>query len=473
MGVPKEIQELTGLIVGNVGGDNLNAVLAEIFYSPSELANKVLDVETLNRRESNDDYFAVIAQLNDRWRVIISKNGIKWILQFAKKRRGGVEWASRSYVRRRDALMRVSHEHAGEIERMRCRSSTHFQSDCHDRRTKNKTRGRGSAIPKPGFQRWWLKRAPGKPYDPHEGWNNGEAALAQLLDRQPAGDADQSGLATCSPTSQAHAGETGDWASSPRRVEDSHLYVSFSQFMQSRQQQQALQQPQRPPEQAAMRYPARSNSSRRRGQSSNDPVSSSHHEGHRLGAHCDNGRDAHGERNLGLTEVDEALLTTAIEDVHGLDLSGAYHHRAVVTVQDVAISIQTAIMARTKARRSPPVTVETFPRCARYSLTAGQVERDRPITLGMWMRADLQLDGWDGARRRRWQERATTLGTEIQGAPPALKILNDSFAPHLGRRDQICRFLKPDISGDRAGGRGVLNAHLNDRGDGKDAGIAA
>ena len=41
--------------------------------------------------------------------------------------------------------------------------------------------------------------------------------------------------------------------------------------------------------------------------------------------------------DLGLTEDDEALFITALEDVHGLELSGVEYDRTVVTVQDVAV----------------------------------------------------------------------------------------------------------------------------------------
>jgi hypothetical protein len=50
-------------------------------------------------------------QLNDKWRVITCPANIQWILQF---KRGG-RWRDRSFVTTRDALIRLSKEHAGEI----------------------------------------------------------------------------------------------------------------------------------------------------------------------------------------------------------------------------------------------------------------------------------------------------------------------------------------------------------------------
>lgn len=68
-----------------------------------------------SHRESDDNYRAVIAVLNDRWRVIECRDGIQWILQFVKKKRDRQGWEGRSYCRTRAALIRVSSCHAGEI----------------------------------------------------------------------------------------------------------------------------------------------------------------------------------------------------------------------------------------------------------------------------------------------------------------------------------------------------------------------
>lgn len=68
-----------------------------------------------SHREGHDTYNGVVVVLNDHWRVIVCKDGVQWIVQFAKKRRGGVEWTSRSYLRDRDALIRLIHELSGEI----------------------------------------------------------------------------------------------------------------------------------------------------------------------------------------------------------------------------------------------------------------------------------------------------------------------------------------------------------------------
>ena len=77
----------------------------------------------VSHRERYDTCFHVLPSLNDRWRVIVCKDGIQWILQFSfqtveserAENRAPVRWRSRSYFRRRDALIRVSAALAGEI----------------------------------------------------------------------------------------------------------------------------------------------------------------------------------------------------------------------------------------------------------------------------------------------------------------------------------------------------------------------
>lgn len=69
----------------------------------------------MSRRESDDDYSAVVCRLNERWRVIECRDGIQWILQHAEKKPHGRAWRGRSYCRTREALIRVCGAHAGEM----------------------------------------------------------------------------------------------------------------------------------------------------------------------------------------------------------------------------------------------------------------------------------------------------------------------------------------------------------------------
>lgn len=57
-----------------------------------------------SKREQSDDYFRVVAVLNDRWRVIVCKDSIQWILQ--KRRRDTLKWDGESYCMTRQGLLR-------------------------------------------------------------------------------------------------------------------------------------------------------------------------------------------------------------------------------------------------------------------------------------------------------------------------------------------------------------------------------
>jgi len=67
--------------------------------------------------EESDNYHAVVARLNDGWRVIVCRAGIQWILQHRSgQRHGRARWEGRSYCRTQQALIRVSREHAGPVD---------------------------------------------------------------------------------------------------------------------------------------------------------------------------------------------------------------------------------------------------------------------------------------------------------------------------------------------------------------------
>ena len=61
-----------------------------------------------SHRESDDSYRAIVAVLNEHWRVISCPAGIQWILQHVKFRRGVRSWEGRSYCRTREALHRLA-----------------------------------------------------------------------------------------------------------------------------------------------------------------------------------------------------------------------------------------------------------------------------------------------------------------------------------------------------------------------------
>jgi hypothetical protein len=65
------------------------------------------------RRGEENDTYPAIATLNNRWRIIVCRNSIQWILQ---ARGGGPNsWRGRSFCRTRDALIQCAQDHAGDI----------------------------------------------------------------------------------------------------------------------------------------------------------------------------------------------------------------------------------------------------------------------------------------------------------------------------------------------------------------------
>ena len=68
--------------------------------------------------ESANDYCRVVAVLNVRWRVIECRDRIQWILQFREKLKAGTAdpWRGRSYCRTREAVLRLSAQHAGRMD---------------------------------------------------------------------------------------------------------------------------------------------------------------------------------------------------------------------------------------------------------------------------------------------------------------------------------------------------------------------
>lgn len=69
------------------------------------------------RREEAEDYFAVVAKLNDKWRVIVCRDAIQWILQRrAGTRLGLARWEARTFNRTRDGLLHRVIQLAGECD---------------------------------------------------------------------------------------------------------------------------------------------------------------------------------------------------------------------------------------------------------------------------------------------------------------------------------------------------------------------
>ena len=67
-----------------------------------------------SHRERDDHYKGVVAQLAPRWRVIICKDGIQWIVQQKESSHGG-PWRGVSYHTHREGLIRA----CGSLEALR------------------------------------------------------------------------------------------------------------------------------------------------------------------------------------------------------------------------------------------------------------------------------------------------------------------------------------------------------------------
>jgi hypothetical protein len=66
---------------------------------------------TATGAENSDDYPCVVAALNPKWRVIVCRNALQWILQ----RRQGKTWRGYWFCRTREALIRGARKCVGQI----------------------------------------------------------------------------------------------------------------------------------------------------------------------------------------------------------------------------------------------------------------------------------------------------------------------------------------------------------------------
>ncbi len=59
-----------------------------------------------NNVEKSDDYYKVVLRINDKWRVIVCRDDIQWIIQFRKGTYlGKPAWRGRSYLRSKIELI--------------------------------------------------------------------------------------------------------------------------------------------------------------------------------------------------------------------------------------------------------------------------------------------------------------------------------------------------------------------------------
>ncbi len=68
-------------------------------------------------RERDHDYGRVVVILNERWRVVVCRDGIQWILQKRDGERSGQpRWTGKSYHVGRDSLIRVCRRLCGSCD---------------------------------------------------------------------------------------------------------------------------------------------------------------------------------------------------------------------------------------------------------------------------------------------------------------------------------------------------------------------
>lgn len=73
-----------------------------------------MENEKVSHRESDDDYKHVVTMLSSRWRVVLCKDGLQWVLQ----RKGGARsgWRGQSFCVTREALVRCIGEKVEEVD---------------------------------------------------------------------------------------------------------------------------------------------------------------------------------------------------------------------------------------------------------------------------------------------------------------------------------------------------------------------
>ena len=70
-----------------------------------------------DHRESSDAYYAVVAVLNDRWRVIDSRERYpyrQWVLQQRTRNNPNNAWEGKSFYQSREGLLRTIREKVGQ-----------------------------------------------------------------------------------------------------------------------------------------------------------------------------------------------------------------------------------------------------------------------------------------------------------------------------------------------------------------------
>jgi len=74
-----------------------------VSHSPTPRQNSHLPTSHISHRERDDAYCGTIVQFNPRWRLILCKDQIQWIIQKKESSHGGF-WRSKQYLMCKDSV---------------------------------------------------------------------------------------------------------------------------------------------------------------------------------------------------------------------------------------------------------------------------------------------------------------------------------------------------------------------------------
>jgi hypothetical protein len=81
---------------------------SELDYSKAKPPAQIIQPETSHKESANDYKYEIYR--SEKWRVIVCRNGIQWILQRAKMNGPTLAWCGKSYRTTQKALIRCWHE---------------------------------------------------------------------------------------------------------------------------------------------------------------------------------------------------------------------------------------------------------------------------------------------------------------------------------------------------------------------------
>ena len=97
--------------------DNQSEACEFVSLDEKTISNSREPKSAQEHREEADEYCSIVCRLNDRWRIIICRDHLQFIVQHRRgERRGTPRWQGHSYCQTRDVVERVCRAFAGSIE---------------------------------------------------------------------------------------------------------------------------------------------------------------------------------------------------------------------------------------------------------------------------------------------------------------------------------------------------------------------